>query len=104
MSQASLAGSKDAPVERRKSERWFAGKEISWQVHRGRRVHVGRVAERSLHGLVILTQAGDLPPPGTCVKPADSSTSVRHGFRSGVVRRIRHARDGESQVVVEILS
>lgn len=90
--------------DRRHSRRWPCDKEIRWRIHGGRRVRVGRVAERSLNGMVIAAPAMDLTPPGTYLKPAGREASLRHGFHTGVVRRVGQAGHGEDLLFIEILS
>ncbi len=90
--------------DRRLSERWPSRKSIRWRVRGGRRERCSRIVERSLDGLVLLTNSRDTPRAGDIVYPADSAASHRHGMREGVVLRTEAGGGDDSLVYVSILA
>ena len=90
--------------DRRQSPRWRTNKSLAWRLHRGRRKRHGRVVERSLHGLVFESNLGDTPRRGNRIRPADSETGDRLGFRSAIVQRTRPTSLGRVLVYAEIES
>lgn len=90
--------------ERRSSDRWLTNKLISWRIAGGSRARGGVVVERSLHGLVIEVASHDAVDPGLMIVPADDPTAQRHGFRSGIVRRVERHSDGRRVMYVELLA
>lgn len=74
--------------ERRRSERWWTNQKIEWRLHRGRRLRESRLVQRSLHGLVLMTDQKDTPDIGKRLAPHADQEVDRYGFRSAVVRRV----------------
>jgi hypothetical protein len=90
-------------IEHRRSQRWPCDKPIQWRIQHGRRVRHGTVPDRSLHGMVIAATKADAVPPGTFVFPGDDQTSLRHGFRTGVITRTAEVNDQECLLFIDIL-
>lgn len=90
--------------ERRRSSRWRTDKPITWHERGGGRLCNGRVCERSLEGMVVVTQGGNPVPCGTHLAPGDMRMGVRHGFRHAIVRRTERRPGGRQLLFIEILS
>jgi len=91
--------------ERRASERWPTDKPLRWRLRGDAHACEGVVVERSLNGLVLLTQGADAPELGEHLKPVSEDMAVRHGFRCAVVvRSDADAALGQRKVYLEILA
>ena len=89
--------------ERRDSVRWNTEKVLWWRPRQGRRSHCSKVVERSLTSLVFIAPLPDAPGVGSLLHPSDPLMGERHGFRIGIVRRLRDIPGGQL-VYVEILA
>jgi hypothetical protein len=90
--------------EKRQSMRWAIDRPLKWRLHGGRRVRECNMCERSLHGMVLKLDAPMSLRVGQMIRPADSDTGLRNGFRLGIIRRIENSAVRERRVCVEILS
>ncbi|MCB9837890.1 MAG: hypothetical protein H6813_00990 [Phycisphaeraceae bacterium] len=91
--------------ERRGSERWTTQKTLRWRLRGDSHTSEGTIVERSLNGIVLLTEGVDAPQLGEHLKPATKEMAERHGFRCAVVVRcVNDPGLGQSRVYLEILA
>jgi len=92
-------------AERRRSERWPTDKPLSWRLRGDPKPCESIVVERSLNGLVLLTDEDETPELGEHLKPTSSEMAARHGFRCAVViRSDTDVTPGRRKVYLEILA
>jgi hypothetical protein len=91
--------------DRRASERWRTERPLRWRLRGDAESSEGVIVERSLNGLVLLSDAKIAPELGEHLKPISNEMAVRHGFRCAVVvRREAEAALGQRKVYLEILA
>ncbi|HWB54756.1 MAG TPA: hypothetical protein VG722_11210 [Tepidisphaeraceae bacterium] len=95
---------RESTQERRYSQRWSSSKPISYRVRGRRRVYEAHLRERSLNGMVIVTDSNFCPATGAYLVPADGTNSERHGFRLGYVCRTGPPENHQQSIFVEILA
>lgn len=89
--------------ERRQSARWLTNKPVQWLPAGGRKLRDGYIIERSLSGMAIQTSDSEIIKLGTRIRAGTRKMAERHGFRTGIVRRVENS-GGKNTICVEILS
>ncbi|MCC5830639.1 MAG: hypothetical protein JJU36_14425 [Phycisphaeraceae bacterium] len=82
---------------------WLVDRPLNFRVHGGRKSRQSHITQRTLNYLLVKLPPDDLPALGSWLHPDDDAQSLRHGFRTAIVRRIESDPAGDAFALLEIV-